>query len=71
MKKSGASRAQPQTGQVRLPRVTGNTPAPTAVNNNDVSLASVSITFMGVQGHGRHTTTMVVQLLCLVSLRSI
>ena len=36
VEKSGASRAQQQTGQVRLPGVTGNTstPAPTAVNNN-------------------------------------
>ena len=31
MEESRASLAQQQTGQVRLPGVTGNTPAPTAV----------------------------------------
>ena len=31
---NGASRAQQHTGQVRLPGITANTPAPTAVNNN-------------------------------------
>ena len=34
---NGASRAQQHTGQVRLPGITANTPAPTAVNNNGES----------------------------------
>ena len=48
MEESGASRAQQQTVQVRLPGVTGNTPAPTAVNNNTggAALASVSVNVM-------------------------
>ena len=51
MEESRASRAPPQTGQVRLPSVTGNTPAPTAaVNNNGAALASVSVNVMGGQG---------------------
>ena len=48
--RSGASRAQQQTGQVRLPGVTGNTSASTAVNNYGVALASVSVNVMGGQG---------------------
>ena len=39
---NGALRAQQQTGQVRLPGVTRNTPAATAVNNTSAALASVS-----------------------------
>ena len=39
---TGALRAQQQTGQVRLPGVTGNNPAAAAVNNTGVALASVS-----------------------------
>ena len=50
MEESGASRAQKQTCQVRLPGVTGNTPAPTAVNNNGAALASASVNVMGAQG---------------------
>ena len=46
MEESGASRAQQQTCQVRLPGVTGNTPAPTAVNNNAAALAAVSVNVM-------------------------
>ena len=38
MEGSGASRAQQQIGQVRLPGVTGNTPAPTPGNNNGAAL---------------------------------
>ena len=49
MEESRASRAPPQTGQVRLPSVTGNTPAPTAVNNNGAALASVSVNVVGGQ----------------------
>ena len=37
MEEGGASRAQHQTGQVRLPGVTGNTPAPTAVGLSGVT----------------------------------
>ena len=50
MEESGASCAQPQTCQVRLPRVTGNTPAPTAVKNNSAALAPVSVNIIGGQG---------------------
>ena len=50
MEESGASRAQQQTCQIRLPGVIGNTPAPTAVNNNGAALASVSVNVMGGQG---------------------
>ena len=51
MEESGASRrAQQQTGQVRLPGVTGILPAPTAVNNDGSALASVSVNVMGGQG---------------------
>ena len=50
MEESRASRAQQPTAQVRLlPGVTGNTPAPTAVNNSGAALASVSVKFMGGQ----------------------
>ena len=48
--KNGASRAQQQTGSVRVPGMTVNTPAPTAVNNNGAALASVSMKVMGEQG---------------------
>ena len=37
MEESEASRAQQQTGKVRLPGVTGNTQAPTAVRLPDVT----------------------------------
>ena len=46
--------------------MTGNTPAPTAVNNNCAALASVSVNVMNEgtrhsailqAGHGRHTTS--------------
>ena len=50
MEESGASRAQQQVGQVRLPGVTGSAPAPTAANNNGAALASVSVNVMGGQG---------------------
>ena len=50
MKDRGASRAQQQTGQVRLPGVTGNIPASTAVNNDGVALASVSVNDIEGQG---------------------
>ena len=50
MEESGASRAQQQTGQVRLPGVTGNIPAPTAVNNDGAALTSFSVNVMGGQG---------------------
>ena len=50
MEVNGAPLAQQQTGQVRLPGVTGNNPAPTAVNNNGADLASVSVNVMGGQG---------------------
>ena len=33
-----------------LPGVTGNTPAPTAVNNNGTALASISVNVIGGQG---------------------
>ena len=46
---SGASHAQQQTGQVRLPGVTGNTPVPSAVNNNGAALASTSVNVAGRQ----------------------
>ena len=62
MEKNGASRAQQETGQIRLPGVTGNTPAPTAGNNIGAALASVSVNVIGGQrhsailqtGHGHH-----------------
>ena len=47
MDESGASCAQQQTGRVRLPGVTGTTPAPTDVNNNGAALASASVYVMG------------------------
>ena len=50
MEKNGASRAQQQTGQIRLPGVTGNTPAPTAGNNIGAALPSVSLNVIGGQG---------------------
>ena len=50
MEKNGASRAQQQTGQIRLPGVTGNTPAPIAGNNFGAALASVSLNVIGGQG---------------------
>ena len=50
MEESEASRAQQKTGQVRLPGVTGNTPAPTVVNNNGAALAPVSVKVKGDQG---------------------
>ena len=50
MEESRASRAQLQTGQVRLPDVTANIPAPTAVNNNCATLAYVWADVMGGQG---------------------
>ena len=51
MEKNGASRAQQQTGQIRLPGVTGNTPAPTAGNNIGAALPSVSLNVIGGQGN--------------------
>ena len=51
MEGSGASRAQQQTGQIRLRGVTGNTSLPTAVNSNSAALVSVSsVNAMGGQG---------------------
>ena len=50
MEKSGASCAQQQTASVRLLSVTGNIPAPTAVNKNGAALTSVAVNFMGGQG---------------------
>ena len=39
VEESGRSRTQQQAGQVRLPGVTRNTPAPAAVNNNGAAQA--------------------------------
>ena len=52
VEKSGSSSraSKEQTCQVRLPGVTGKSPAPTAVNNNGAALASVSVNVMGGQG---------------------
>ena len=51
MEENGAPRAQQQTGQVWLPGITVNTPAPTAaINDNGAALASVSVNVMGGQG---------------------
>ena len=50
MEESGASRAQQQTDQVRLPGVTGNAPAPTAVNNDGAALTPISVNVMRGQG---------------------
>ena len=49
VEESGASHAEQQTGQVRLPGVTGNTPAPNAANNNGAALATASRNVMGGQ----------------------
>ena len=48
--RSGKERSFTVTGQIRLPGVTGNTQAPTAVNNNGATLASTSVNVMGGQG---------------------
>ena len=51
VEESGATPAKQQTGQVRLPGVTGNTPAPTAaVKYYSAALASASANVIGGQG---------------------
>ena len=74
IEESGASRAQQQTGKVRLPGVTGNTPAPTVARLPGVTgntPAPTAVRLPGVTGNTTAPTTNVKNKVKGAALRSL